>query len=76
MTSAYNRTMKEILPGYDIEVIEIPRISLNGVVISASEVRKQLSAGNMEVVREMVPATTYDFLVSEEAIPILEKLSI
>jgi [citrate (pro-3S)-lyase] ligase len=76
VTGAYNRTMKEILPGYDIEVIEVPRISLNGVVISASEVRKQLSAGNMEVVREMVPATTYDFLVSEDAVPILEKLSI
>jgi [citrate (pro-3S)-lyase] ligase len=76
VTGAYNRTMKEILPGYGIEVIEVPRISLNGVVISASEVRKQLRAGNMEVVKELVPATTYDFLVSEEAIPILEKISI
>ncbi len=74
VTAAYNQTMKEILPGYGMEVVELPRMCLNGMAVSASEVRRQLEMGNMRAVKEMVPETTYDFLVSGDALEIIDKI--
>lgn len=74
VTGIYNQTMKEVLPGYGIDVIEIPRMRLGKTAVSASEVRKQIRAGNMNIVKEMVPETTYDFLVSKDATAIIDKI--
>lgn len=46
VTRAYNERMKQILPKYGVEVIEIPRIG----GISASLVRKAMAEGNLELV--------------------------
>ena len=60
--------MKAILPRYGIELVEIPRKTqrVNGVetVISASTVRKLLAEKEYAALSELVPDTTYDYLMS------------
>ena len=41
------------------------RKEAEGKAISASTVRKLIQEGEIEQVKELVPATTYEFLVSE-----------
>lgn len=74
VTQIYNKTMKEVLPNYGIEVIEINRIKSSSITISASTVRKYLQEGNMDAVLSMVPEATYNFLLSKEAISILNNI--
>lgn len=62
VTRNYNESMKEILPRYGIEVDEIKRKEESGGVISASRVRRALKAGNFEMIRCLVPDTTYQYL--------------
>jgi cytidyltransferase-like protein len=61
-TNQYNVNMKQILPKYGVEFIEIPRKQTGDTVISASAVRKAMHEGNWELVKELVPVTTYEFL--------------
>lgn len=65
VTGAYNQFMKQILPKYDIQVIEIARKEIDGVAISASDVRKYLHSKDMEKVKKLVPQTTYEYLEKE-----------
>ena len=58
VTSAYNEGMKRILPAYGIEVIEIER--KDG--ISASKVRESMKNGDINLIKRLVPATTYDII--------------
>ncbi|MFW9924000.1 MAG: [citrate (pro-3S)-lyase] ligase, partial [Candidatus Thorarchaeota archaeon] len=74
VTKSYNQAMLEILPSKNISLKIIPRKELNGKAISASEVRRLLFEDNFEAIAEIVPKTTYNFLVSEEARPIIEKI--
>lgn len=74
VTEIYNKTMKKRLIPAGIEVVELPRIEKSGEAISASRVRALLSKGDMEGVWELVPASTYNYLKSEEAIPVLNRL--
>lgn len=63
VTSGYNRQMKEILPKYGIEVVEIPRkMSENNTVISASKVRALMMEKKWEEIAGMVPLTTLEYL--------------
>ena len=63
VTAGYNRQMKEILPRYGVEVIEIPRKETEGnITISASTVRKLLLEGEWENLKNFVPDTTLDYL--------------
>jgi [citrate (pro-3S)-lyase] ligase len=78
-TNLYNQMMKTILPNPDgdmqaIKVREMPRFSINGEAVSASRVRAALKVGNLDAVRTMVPKTTWEWLVSHEAGPVLEKI--
>lgn len=66
VTREYNEKMKEILPLFGVEVIEIPRKSLDtekDVPISASLVRRYLQVHDFEKIKEMVPFTTYHYLL-------------
>ncbi|MFA6670988.1 MAG: [citrate (pro-3S)-lyase] ligase [Bacillota bacterium] len=74
VTIIYNQSMKEMLPDRGIEVFEISRKSLGGFAISASRVRKLLREGELNLVKEMVPDTTFAFLNSEDALSILDKI--
>jgi len=74
VTRAYNQAMLAILPQYDITVHEMPRIGINGSSISASRVREALRQDEWDEIRTLVPDTTYQYLRSPEAFPIIEKI--
>ena len=56
--------MKEILPKYNIQVIEVKRLKEDGQAISASNVRSLLKEGSLEKVESLVPKTTFDYLLN------------
>jgi [citrate (pro-3S)-lyase] ligase len=58
VTAVYNRQMKEILPSYGIEVIELPRFENEDGPLSASRVRCLLKNGNLDAVKALVPPAT------------------
>ncbi len=74
VTKAYNQAMLDILPKYRIDVLEMPRISVQGTAVSASRVRELLKRQEWEEIQTLVPDTTYQFLRSPAALPIIEKL--
>ena len=74
VTRTYNETMKEIMPYYNVEVIEVPRISYGGDITSASKVRQLIKEEKFLGVKKMVPETTYKFLMSTEAKDIISKI--
>lgn len=49
---------------YDIKVVEIPRLNINGVAVSASRVRELLAEDRLWELEKLVPAPTYQFLRS------------
>lgn len=58
VTRFYNEQLKARLPGYGIELIEIPRRECGGEAISASRVRALMEEGNIEAIRPLVPEIT------------------
>jgi len=67
LTAAYNRRMNALLAGPDglwppVEVVELPRLEVDGVPVSASRVRARLAAGDWDAVAALVPPTTLAFL--------------
>lgn len=66
ITRQYNEYMKRMLPEYGIEVVEIPRKKMGKQVISASRVRQLLLENNWKEIKEIVPKTTYQYLLSEK----------
>lgn len=74
VTGIYNQIMYKKLPLAGIDCIVIPRKEVNGTVISASTVRKALQDNAIDVLKALVPKTTFRFFQSEEALPIIAKL--
>lgn len=74
VTSAYNAAMKKTLGEYGIEVVEIPRKKEQDVEISASRVRACMKEGDYETIKNIVPQSTLDFLLSDKGKAIAEKL--
>ena len=66
VTKNYNETMERILPDYGIEVVEIPRASLDDEIISASKVRFFLKERKFEEAYKFLPEATIKALKSEE----------
>ena len=62
VTRGYNSVMKELLPKYGVELIEIPRTG----GISASRVREALDRNDMEAVSALVPETTLKILLERD----------
>ena len=62
VTRQQNENLDNILPRYGIEHCIIPRKEINGEVISAKTVRAALKAGDLDKLRKLVPATTFDYL--------------
>lgn len=58
--------MEKILPEYGVEVIEIPRTSLDNEIISASKVRALLKERKFEEAYKFLPKATIKALKSEE----------
>ena len=62
VTASYNVQMKEILPQYGIEIVEIERKMQDGTPVSASEVRRLLEVKKESEVRKLVPETVFEYL--------------
>src|SRR5699024_12315864 len=63
ITTSYNRELKNNLPLYGIEVIEIPRFTdRNGQSISAKIVRNALESNDWDTISQLVPPTTIEVL--------------
>lgn len=63
VTKQYNEQMKKYLPRFGIEVCEIPRLTtVDNISISASKVRALLKTKNWEIIKTLVPKSTYVFL--------------
>lgn len=73
-TNQYNKALFNILPKHDIEVIEVNRLNAENIPISASEVRKLIKTESYDIIKKLVPKTTYEFLISAEANSIIEKI--
>lgn len=73
-TNQYNRKMQEILTPLGIEVIETERLSKDGEAVSASRVRKYLTAGENEKAYALLPETTIAFLETDEGKEIIERM--
>jgi len=74
VTRAYNQAMREILVPKGIELKILPRKALGGEAISASKVRRLLREDNFAEIAKLVPETTYAFLRSKAAEPIIKKI--
>lgn len=73
-TNSYNEKLKELLPRYDIELVEIERLeSLQGA-ISASLVRQLILSQDYVLLEKLVPKTTLDYIKSPNFKPIRQKL--
>ena len=73
-TCKYNEALTEILPQHGISLEIMPRIAVQGQVISASRVRELIRQDNWTALQELVPETTYRYLISPEAQPVIERI--
>ena len=76
VTNRYNSALKEKLSEYEVEVMEVERLEEDGSAISASKVREELRRDNMQVIKELVPEVTWQYLNSQKAEKIIQKLRI
>ena len=75
VTNHYNQVMAQQLPQHGIELVTIPRHTHNQEPISASSIRVLLQTNQWaEQLVPLVPDSTYRFLVSDAAQPIIEKI--
>ena len=65
VTARYNEAMKQLLPGYGIDVIEIPRLEKDESAISASLVRQWMEARDVEKIARLVPQTTLAYILKK-----------
>ncbi len=63
ITRQYNEAMKQILPLYGVQFIEIPRKTGDDGVISASYVRKLMKEKQFYKIKPLVPYSTYQFII-------------
>lgn len=68
VTAQYNRALEAYLPQAGVEFCVIPRLEQADAPISASKVRSLLHGGNGELLKELVPETTYRYLDSHNMI--------
>jgi len=72
VTNQYNRDMKTWLEqatsgAPPVTVVEVPRAAIRGTPISAAEVRRLLAKRDFSRIKELVPATTLQFLETKFA---------
>lgn len=74
VTGIYNEIMAKKLPENQIACKIIPRKEANGSVISASTVRTALKCDKIDLLKTLVPETTFRYFQSAEAAPVIEKI--
>jgi len=73
LTARYVELMQQLLPQRGIEVVVMPRVTQEGQVVSASQVRGSLHDGLLSHALPMVPHSTQPYLLSELARQALEE---
>ena len=73
-TNIYNQVMKKILSRAGVEIIEVSRFEKEGEAVSASSVRDLIRKSDFAKIKKLVPPSTYVFLTSREAGPIIKKI--
>ncbi len=74
VTNIYNQSMSEILKENGVDVVVIKRKEINNLVISASTVRKAIQEDDINLLKEMLPKTTLDYILSDEGKSLVEKI--
>lgn len=62
VTEVYNESMRQVFSD-SIDLVIIPRLQIEGQVISATRVRKALKEDDFPTIKKLVPPTTYVYLV-------------
>jgi len=73
-TRRYGETMRRLLPDYGVETVQLERLQAGAEAVSAWRVREALRREAYEELRRLVPRSTFDFLLSDAAREIREKL--
>lgn len=74
VTGIYNQMLYEELSKSAISLDVVPRLEIDGDVVSASSVRKAILENDMDKVKRLVPESTYNYLISNEAAPLIERI--
>lgn len=74
VTGIYNQIMSAELPENGIECHIIPRKESEGKAISASTVRKAIQDNDMELLKKLVPESTYRYFTSKDAQPVIARI--
>lgn len=64
VTDTYNHAMQEMF-GDSLELVILPRLSIDGEIISATKVREALKNQDDRRLRQFLPSTTYHYLKNE-----------
>lgn len=62
VTEKYNRALAEHLPHHGIDLIEVERVKVGEMPISASLVRDYINRGETDALKTLLPQTTLDYL--------------
>lgn len=63
VTKAYNEQMKSIFPLYNIELVEIERMTVGQEIVSATKVRRALEDKDYTFLKSLLPDSSYNFLM-------------
>ena len=66
VTAHYNARMKEILPRYGVDVIELERRAVSGEAVSASRVRRLIQEKHFDALCDLLPKSSVDIIQSSE----------
>ena len=62
VTGRYNEQMKQLLPQYGIELIEIERKTAGDIAISASRVRELIQQKRFDALESLLPPSSIDYI--------------
>ncbi|MBQ6356552.1 MAG: [Solobacterium sp.] len=71
VTAIYNEVMQAQLPPAGVELVVVPRREGPAGIISASMVRQLIHDGDMDRLRDYLPASSLDYFLSPEAAPVI-----
>lgn len=74
VTALYNEVLSEQLPGFGIETLIIPRKQAQERIISASTVRQAIHDDRLAEVKDMLPASTWEYFTSPESEPVRQAI--
>ena len=66
VTKQYNEQMRRVCSDFDIEFEEIPRKEVDGIIVSASVVRKYLEEKRFDELKKFVPESTFEALINRK----------